>query len=325
MAAVAGATVTSLAASQRDDFRQQQGWIRNRTVGMGISPDYVHDDLPYVNGWIQANGGTNRISEDGDEAGYNLNTFGGTVGFDLDMSAQTTWGFAFTANYNKLTANGAESAKGRNDAYYANLFLRTQNKKWSNTFILTGGWNDAKLDRTVSAPGLSYVASGATQGSTFGAMYETTYDYALNEDKTSILQPLLNLSFSSATMDAYTEEGAGNAGLHVDETKNTYGTIAIGARLLGTVGENIFGRSAMGELRLQVAQDIGDDTNTANVGLGGIQREVIGTKVGKTAVQIGAGISIPVTEKGSIYMDVNTDFRSNATNVNGSIGYRINF
>lgn len=325
MAAVAGATVTSLAASQRDDFRQQQGWIRNRTVGMGISPDYVHDDLPYVNGWIQANGGTNRISEEGDEAGYNLNTFGGTVGFDLDMSARTTWGFAFTANYNKLTANGAESAKGRNDAYYANLFLRTQNKKWSNTFILTGGWNDAKLDRTVSAPGLSYVASGATQGSTFGAMYETTYDYALNEDKTSILQPLLNLSFSSATMDAYTEEGAGNAGLHVDETKNTYGTIAIGARLLGTVGENLFGRSAMGELRLQVAQDIGDDTNTANVGLGGIQREVIGTKVGKTAVQIGAGISIPVTEKGSIYMDVNTDFRSNATNVNGSIGYRINF
>lgn len=325
MAAVAGATVTSLAASQRDDFRQQQGWIRNRTVGMGISPDYVHEDLPYVNGWIQANGGTNRISADGDEAGYNLNTFGGTVGFDMDMSSHTTWGFAFTANYNKLTANGAESAKGRNDAYYANLFLRTQNKRWSNTFILTGGWNDAKLDRTVSAPGVSYVTQGSTQGSTFGAMYEATYDYVLNENKTSILQPLLNLSFSSATMDAYTEEGAGNANLHVDESKNTYGTIAIGARLLGTVGENLFGRSAMGELRLQVAQDVGDDTNTAKVGLGGIQREVIGTKVGKTAVQIGAGISIPVTEKGSIYMDVNTDFRSNATNVNGSIGYRINF
>lgn len=325
LAAVAGSTVTSLAGSQRDDFRQQQTWIRNRTVGMGISSDYVHEDLPYVNGWIQANGGSKRISSDGDQAGYNLDTFGGSVGFDVDISPKFTWGFAFTANYNKLTASGAESAKGRNDAYYANLFLRVQDKKWGHTAILTGGWNDAKLDRTVSGVGVNYVAKGTTQGSTIGAMYEATYDYTLNENKTTILQPLFNVSFASASMDAYTEQGAGNAGLQVDGTDNTYGSVALGARLLGTVGENLFGRSSMGELRLQVAQDFGDDTHLAQVGLGGIQRQVVGTKVGKTALQIGAGISIPVTEKGSIYFDVNTDFRSKATDVNGSVGYRVNF
>lgn len=325
LAAVAGATVTSLAGSQRDDFRQQQTWIRNRTVGMGISPDYVHEDLPYVNSWIQANAGTKRISSDGDEAGYNLDTFGGTVGFDVDVSSKLTWGFAFSADYNKLTASGAESAKGRNDAYYANLFLRTQAKRWAHTVILTAGWNDAKLDRTVTGIGVNYTAEGTTKGSSFGAMYEATYDYTLNENKTSIFQPLFNLSIASASMDAYTEQGAGNAGLQVDGTDATYGTASLGARLIGTVGENVFGRTAIGELRLQVAQDFGDDTHVARVGLGGIQRDVIGTKVGKTSLQLGAGISVPVTDAGTLYFDVNADFRSKATDVNGSIGYRVNF
>lgn len=325
LAAVAGATVTSLAGSQRDDFRQQQTWIRNRTVGMGISPDYVHEDLPYVNSWIQANAGTKRISSDGDEAGYNLDTFGGTVGFDVDVSSKLTWGFAFSADYNKLTASGAESAKGRNDAYYANLFLRTQAKRWAHTVILTAGWNDAKLDRTVTGIGVNYTAEGTTKGSSFGAMYEATYDYTLNENKTSIFQPLFNLSIASASMDAYTEQGAGNAGLQVDGTDATYGTASLGARLIGTVGENVFGRTAIGELRLQVAQDFGDDTHVARVGLGGIQRDVIGTKVGKTSLQLGAGISVPVTDAGTLYFDANADFRSKATDVNGSIGYRVNF
>lgn len=326
LAAVSGSTITSLLGSQRDDFRQQMGWIRNRTVGMGISPDFAHEGLPYINGWIQANGGTNRLSDDGQEAGYTMNTFGGSFGFDVDMSPRLTWGFAFTANYNKLTATGADTAKGHNDAYYANVFLRMQNKKWANTFILTGGFNQAKLDRTVSAPGVAYSTHGTTDGNSVGFMYEATYDYALNEDKTRIFQPLINLSFASSSMKGYQEEGAGDAGLHVDDMDASYGAISVGARLMGLVGQNTFARAAMGELRLQVVQDIGDDTNEISVGMIGSERfKVTGTKVGKTALQIGAGLSIPVTEKGSLYFDLNTDFRSKATSVNGSVGYRINF
>lgn len=326
LAAVSGSTITSLLGSQRDDFRQQMGWIRNRTVGMGISPDFAHEGLPYINGWIQANGGTNRLSDDGQEAGYTMNTFGGSFGFDVDMSPRLTWGFAFTANYNKLTATGADTAKGHNDAYYANLFLRMQNKKWANTFILTGGFNQAKLDRTVSAPGVAYSTHGTTDGNSVGFMYEATYDYALNEDKTRIFQPLINLSFASSSMKGYQEEGAGDAGLHVDDMDASYGAISVGARLMGLVGQNTFARAAMGELRLQVVQDIGDDTNEISVGMIGSERfKVTGTKVGKTALQIGAGLSVPVTEKASLYFDLNTDFRSKATSVNGSVGYRINF
>ncbi|MFR4223365.1 MAG: hypothetical protein ACLT38_06750 [Akkermansia sp.] len=46
---------------------------------------------------------------------------------------------------------------------------------------------------------------------------------------------------------------------------------------------------------------------------------------GATGVQVGAGITIPVGYTGSVFADVNADFRSRATSFNGSIGYRLTF
>ncbi|WP_261788306.1 autotransporter domain-containing protein, partial [Akkermansia muciniphila] len=59
-------------------------------------------------------------------------------------------GAAFTANYGDLTASAADSADGHLDSYYASLFGRYQDRRWAHTLILTGGWNDAKLNRTVN-------------------------------------------------------------------------------------------------------------------------------------------------------------------------------
>ena len=50
-----------------------------------------------------------------------------------------------------------------------------------------------------------------------------------------------------------------------------------------------------------------------------------GAREGATGVQIGAGLTIPVGYTGSVFADVNADFRSRAGSVNGSIGYRLAF
>ena len=42
-------------------------------------------------------------------------------------------------------------------------------------------------------------------------------------------------------------------------------------------------------------------------------------------MQVGAGITIPVGYTGSVFADVNADFRSRANSFNGSIGYRLTF
>ncbi|KAA4073125.1 autotransporter outer membrane beta-barrel domain-containing protein, partial [Bacteroides ovatus] len=194
MAAAAGSTVNALGTAQRDALRDQMGWIRNRTTLMGVNPAYVNDDLPRFHMWMEGTGSYAKLDTRGDESGYQLTTWGGTVGVDADLSDRLTVGAAFTAGYGDLTASAADSADGHLDSYYASLFGRYQNKRWAHTLILTGGWNDAKLNRTVNYGEGSYGTQGSTSGWGFGAMYELTYDVYLNENRSSVLQPLFNAS-----------------------------------------------------------------------------------------------------------------------------------
>lgn len=248
---------------------------------------------------------------------------------DVDINDRLTAGAAFTANYGSLTASAADTADGDLDSYYVNLFARYQYRKWSHLLILTGGWNDASLTRTVNYGTGSYQARGNTTGAGFGAMYELAYDIALNEDRSVILQPLFNASIVTTRMDGYRESGsAGNAGLKVENQELTTAAVAVGARLSGLMGSNIFGREALGEVRVNVSQDMGDRRGQANVGFladPSYTRPVYGAKVGSTAFQIGAGLSVPVGTQGVIFVDGNADIRSGSSSINGSIGYRYNF
>ena len=328
LAAVAGSTVNALGTAQKDALRDQMGWIRNRTTLMGVNPAYVNEDLPYFHMWMEGTGSYAKLDTRGDESGYQLTTWGGTVGMDVDLSDHFTMGAAFTANYGDLTASAADSADGHLDSYYANLFGRYQSKRWAHTLILTGGWNDAKLNRTVNYGEGSYRTQGNTNGWGFGAMYELTYDVYLNEDRSSILQPLANASVVTTRMDGYTETGAGNAGLNVGKQEWTTGTVALGGRWMGLIGSNIFGREALAEFRVNAAQDMGDHRGKTGVGFlanPGYTQTVRGAKVGTTALQIGAGLSVPVGTQGTVFINGNADFRDGANSVNGSVGYRYDF
>ena len=328
MAAAAGSTVNALGTAQRDALRDQMGWIRNRTTLMGVNPAYVNDDLPRFHMWMEGTGSYAKLDTRGDESGYQLTTWGGTVGVDADLSDRLTVGAAFTAGYGDLTAGAADSADGRLDSYYASLFGRYQNKRWAHTLILTGGWNDAKLNRTVNYGEGSYGTQGSTSGWGLGAMYELTCDIYLDENRSSVLQPLFNASVVTTRMDGYEETGAGNAGLNVGRQDWTTGTLALGGRWMGLVGSNIFGREALAEIRVNAAQDLGDrrgETNVSLLGNPGFAQSVRGAKAGTTALQLGAGLSVPVGTKGTIYVNGNADIRDGSSALNGSIGYRYDF
>ncbi len=329
MAAAAGSTVTSLLGSQQADYRYQQTLLRNRMTTMGLPTGYSYEgDLPLWNTWMQATGTYNRLNTDGDAAGYQYNTWGGTFGADANLSPKFTAGIALSASYGKLTSEGADSLCGDTDTYYVNLFGRYQSGKWGHNFILTTGWNQGTVDRTVPLGLNSYAGHSETSGSTWGAMYEATYDIKLNEENSSILQPLVNIAVSKTSIDDYSEAGAGNAGLNVSDLDATTATISAGVRWMSLMGGNLFGRESLAELRMQVTQELGDTENEARVGFQGtpgFTQQVKGSKAGTTGLQFGAGVTIPSGEQGSIFMEANADIRSRMTSANGSIGYRYNF
>ncbi|WPX40286.1 GDSL-type esterase/lipase family protein [Akkermansia sp. N21116] len=329
MAASAGNTLTSLMGAQKADYRYQQTLIRNRMTIMGLPEGYdFGNELPLWNTWIQANGTYNNLDGSGDAAGFRFNTWGGTFGIDANVSEKLTLGMAITASYGKLTADAADHLSGDMDTYYANLFARYQSGKWGHNFIVTAGRSDAKVSRTVCFGNDSYIASSTTNGLTWGAMYEATYDIALNDNHSAIFQPLLNVSVMKNKLDSFAESGADNAGLHVSDLEGTTATFSLGGRLMGLVGSNFFGRESLGEVRLQIAQDCGDTRNEGTVGFlasPAYGRTVKGSKAGTTAIQCGTSLSIPTGDQGSIFMEANADIRTRMTTINGSIGYRYNF
>lgn len=328
MSASAGTAIPGILTAQRSALRREMTFIRNRAETMGLNPNYIQGDLPRINGWIEASTGRDSLDSSEQGNGFTLTSWGGRAGLDINCTENFTLGAAFSANYGDYSSDGADSASGNLDTYYLSLFGHYRHRKWGHSLILTGGWSDGDITRNVRHNLGGYQTGFSTTGASFGAMYELTYDLVLNERKTAILQPVANLGIIHSSVDGFNESGAGGAGLRADDMDITTGNIAAGLRLKGVLGTNLTGREIMGEFRALVSQDFGDDkaqVNVAYLANPGLSQAIRGAKLGRTGVQLGAGLHIPCSDYGTIYVDVNVDIRSGDNSLGASAGYRYNF
>ncbi|MDO4817009.1 MAG: autotransporter outer membrane beta-barrel domain-containing protein [Akkermansia sp.] len=328
--AVAGASIPALHEAIRGDVDRQLRAIRNRTTTMGInSCCATPKDLPYVNAWINAEGDYRRMEHDKSLSGYKYNTWGGTVGVDLDVTSNTTAGLAVTAMFGDFKSDAADHLDGDLDNYYLTAFVRHSNRSWVHTFIATLGRADADVDRTVSTPYGAYATTGSTTGSSFGLMYEVARTYALTEDSSACIQPILNVTYIHTSMDGYTEGGS-DAALKVEDIDSNAVNIAVGARVQTAFGADVYNRSSVFEGRALVKGYLADRDSCGKVQfaqLGALSNaEVRSAERGPLGLELGAGIYIPVSlNAGSIFWDASLELRTKDMNINTTIGYRYNF
>ena len=328
MAAVAGSSTASLGMALAGDVERQLRAIRNRTTTMGVNQCVVNENMPYFNAWVNAEGNHSELDQDGLASGYQLDSWGGTVGFDVDVNPNLTLGLAVTAMYGDLTVDGPDTLEGDMDTYYVTAFARYSKHAWTHTLIGTIGKMDGSYERTVNYGRNSYTAEGDTDGTTFGLMYEVSRTYAFSEDSDACWQPVFNIAYRHTTVKGYTET-ATDAALDVDDQTLDTVTLSAGARMQAVVGENLFERTSVLELRALAKLDVGDNASEADVALinGTGRGTVESAELGAFGVELGAGLSIPVGDEndGTIFFDVSAELRSGYSNVNGTVGYRINF
>ena len=328
LAAVAGSSIATMGMALSGDVERQLRAIRNRTTSMGVNECVVNEGMPYFNAWVNAEGNRSDLDKDGTLAGYTVDSWGGTVGFDVDFDPHFTAGLAITAMYGDLTASGPETkAEGDMDTYYVTLFARYAKSAWTHTFVGTIGLMDGSFDRTVNIGGANYQTEGDTDGMSFGLMYEVGYVMPLDEDATACLQPIFNVMLRHAGVGSYTEKGS-DAALDVDSQSVTTLTFGLGARLQAVVGESLYNRASIFEARALVKADVGDRSSEVDVAFVGSSHTatVESAELGAVGVELGAGLTIPVgDDDGSIFIDGAVELRSGYTNVNGTVGYRINF
>ena len=328
--AIAGASIPALHEAIRGDVDRQLRAIRNRTTTMGInSCCATPKDLPYVNAWINAEGDYRRMDSDKTLSGYKYNTWGGTVGVDLDVTSNTTAGLAVTAMFGDFKSDAADHLDGDLNNYYLTAFVRHSNRSWVHTFIATLGRADADVDRTVGTPFGGYTTTGSTTGSSFGLMYEAARTYALTEDSSACIQPVFNVTYIHTSMDGYTEGGS-DAALKVEDIDSNAVNIAVGARVQTAFGADVYNRTSVFEGRALVKGYLGDRDSRGKVQfaqLGALSNaEVRSAERGPLGLELGAGIYIPVSlNAGSIFWDASLELRTKDMNINTTVGYRYNF
>ena len=327
-AAVAGASIPAMGVAFADDINRQLQAIRNRTTTMGVDQSEVNENLPYFNAWINAEVGNRNLDEDGTSSGYDMSSWGGTVGFDVDFTPRVTAGLAVSAMYGDYSSNSPDSAEGDFDTQYVTAFVRYGFRSWVHTFVASVGRADATLERTVSHQYGAYRTKGETDGMGLGLMYELGYVRALNESGTACIQPVMNFTLTKASLDGYTETGS-DAALKVGDIEMTTFTVGAGARVQAIVGENLYNRASIFECRALAKLRAGNRNADADVGFAAVPMgtaSVESAEVGAVGIELGAGIVIPLgADHSSVFADVSAEFSTGYTSVNGTIGYRINF
>ncbi|MGN0874866.1 MAG: autotransporter-associated beta strand repeat-containing protein [Akkermansia sp.] len=326
-AALAGSSLSAVGLALADDVQRQLRAIRNRTTTMGVNECVVNEDMPYVNGWISGDGNYRQLSESGTDAGYQVSSWGGTVGVDVDVNPNLTLGVAVSALFGDYTGKAADTLTGDLDTQYVSLFARVSTGSWVNTFVGTLGRADVDLERTL--PGIAGKTTYKTNGMMFGFLYEVARTFALNEDASTCVQPLFNMSFTHTSLDSATEGGAADTRLTTDSASLTQFSLGLGGRLQSIVGENEYNRASIFEARALLKLDFGDRYNKLNTALAALPNATVTTRSNESGViggEVGATLTIPLSQDaGSVFFDVNADFRADEVGVNGSVGYRVNF
>ena len=320
-AALAGASNAVLGMAAHGDLDRQVQAIRNRTTTMGVDQSVVHDDMPYFNAWINAEGNFSEMSDSETAGGYKLNSWGGTVGFDVDFTPTFTAGMALTAMYGDLSVTGVDQASGDLNSYYVSAFARYCASAWTHTFVATVGLTDISMKRTVMGEDID----STTDGMGFALMYEVGHVFALDEDATACLQPIFNITWRHTSVNGYDEKGSDLALKVGNQTLDTV-TLGLGARMQAVVGESMYNRTSIFEARVLAKFDIGDRRSTTDVQLAGAKAEIESAERGAIGLEAGAGLTIPLGDDGgNLFMDAAVELRADYMNVNGTVGYRINF
>ncbi len=333
LAAVSGSGAAVLSSAFAADVERQLRAIRNRTTGrpqdsrMAGLGHPVPDDMRF-SAWVNAEGDHRKLDASGYLPGYSLSSWGGTVGLDMARNDMLTAGLALTAMYGDMDAHSADHARGDFDRYYVSAFVRLRDQRWQHTLLGSAGRLEADLDRCVSCGSGSYRTHGSTHGWGYGLMYELGYHIPLDEDAATTLQPIANVSWRYVDVKGYRESG-GDAALQVRGQDYHVVTFGAGARLQTEVGENLFNRRGLLEGRALLKLDAGDregEAITALLGGGGYAARVRSRKLGAVGVELGAGLSVPLSEDaGFLFLDASAELRNAYSNLNATLGYRAEF
>lgn len=304
--------------------------IGNRMAGLRGDTLVASNDLaaglnasPLKDGfWLKALGSNAKQNQEGAYDGYKTNTYGVAVGVDRMFKPNLTAGVAIAtvgANVDQSDFRDGDSIKikGVQATVYGSFDVDKQ-------LYIDGAlsFSKNKYDSTRQTI-VGRTALGNYDGTQFGARIGAGYQIDLGNKYT--LTPMVSLDYSHLTQDAYTETGAGDIGLQVNEQKLNRLRAGLGVRLANEwLSEGTLYRP---EITLQTFHDSGSfNKNITAAYIGGGDSFVTSTtQVGSNAVNVGLGLAIATDKVSSVKFKYDFEKRDGFSGHTASITGRWSF
>lgn len=326
MQSLSGYGTVPVATAQLMDLHQHQDIIRNRATLLGSqygvnTQQTTEDKYSY---WALGSGDATNISGGDNVPEFDKSTWSGSFGIDTDASEIFSYGGAFSYVSSDISVKGGDSSQ--NDAVMLDAYGHYRQEAWSFVGVVTLAKTTADTERRVSVGDFNGTARGSSDGYQLAAFAEAAYEIKI--DNNWIIQPLGNLTIGYHNTGSYNEAGLNDAGLAVDSVSQAVVRLGAGARARYTFEQDAYNQKGMCEIRALIVQDLTDispDVSQGFIGGSGAKWDVNGSGMGKTAFQVGAGVNVFVESNVSLFADVNTEFRSDASSLGGNLGVRVTF
>jgi len=269
--------------------------------------------------WARALGRFANSDGDGNAAGFRQRTGGIALGADREVTDDLTAGAAF--GYQR-TAVDARDSGGRTDldTYSAALYGTYRVGAWFADAQAMYAYGHYDSRRTIQIGGtnpLNRTAKGSSDGHDLGAALTAGYAWAWEGAR---VEPFAGLRFDRVIRDGFAETGAGALNLSVDETALSTLRSSLGVRASWRLKA---GETALEpELRARWDHDFLDVAATSDARLLGVSYTVAGTRPGRDAAVLGAGLTADLGNRFQAYGSYDADLRRDAVGHSLSAGLR---
>jgi autotransporter-associated beta strand protein len=253
---------------------------------------------------------------------YNLGGF--AAGFDRRVTNELRVGVTagFTSGSQWV---GGFSGRGLSDTFQAGLYA-----SWAKNAVYVDGlaayaYSDNQMQRQITIPGLSRAANGRTGANLFFGQVEAGYRFDIGGRADAYVTPFARLQGTTATQNAFTEQGAGTLDLSVAaQTTNSLRSV-LGGQLGGALDLGWRDKLAM-TAKLGWSHDYADMTRPVTASFAGapmLAFTTYGAAPQRDGVVLGLSATTAIANATSLYFRYEGNISSQDSNQALTAGVRM--
>lgn len=326
-----GVGLSAIAKMATDDEHDHIQALRGNFQALAAGIDYRYDEQGNRIDGLQSSamsaavtGGTTSVGGSDGSPKYSRNSIGALVS---GVHAFThDWVGGMSLGYTRSDGDcGTVSMKS--DALYLDAALIRRTKWTTHTATLGMAHFDIKEDRTINAGAGRHAYSSSAHGGTSATLVELSYEAVVTIAKKDrhAFAGVFQTDLVFGQFDAFTESGAGTAGIRATYDDVASVNFGIGGRYTYSWGSET--NPGYFDVEALFVADAGDrDAVVKNTFLAGGQTfEQLGPDAGACGVRLNAGVLVPAGKQWGVFGNVTSEFRAEQSSVSGSVGVKFAF